>query len=199
MSFGENLCYSSRMRRSSILPVGAAVAAVALGASPGLAAAAPLSDKRNENGAALSSLLALRANDNSSLPDSHYSHSSHVSHSSHYSGSHNSHASHSSHSSHFSSVSPPPAPPPAPTPSPSPTASTPQPVQSPTAVRPQPLPPATPSPTGTVVSPTPTISPRPASYGSSARDVGEAGLGVAAVVVIGGVTYYVYERKRRSR
>src|ERR1700729_597436 len=99
------------MKRSPILPVGAAVAAVALGASPGLVAARPV-DKRDQNGVISFPLLALRVADHAEKPSGHFSHSSHVSHSSHYSSSHNSHASHAS---HFSSV--PPSPSPSPTPS----------------------------------------------------------------------------------
>ena len=78
------------MKRSPILPVGAAVAAVALSASPGLAVAKPV-DKRDQNGAVSFPLLALSTGDHSAKPTGHVSHSSHVSH---YSSSHNSHASH---------------------------------------------------------------------------------------------------------
>src|SRR5579862_7412271 len=103
------------MGRLSILPMSAAVAAVALAATPGLAAARP--PERRDHGAAVSfPLLALPAKDGGASPAAHYSHSSHESHashsshSSHISGAHNSHASHSSHTSHFSSSPASPAP-----------------------------------------------------------------------------------------
>lgn len=176
------------------------MAAVALSASPGLAAVNP-TEKRNANGPVAFPLLALQAGGNTASPNGHYSHSSHVSHSSHYSGSHNSHASHYSHSSHFSSS-------PSSSPSPTPTAVAPRPVPThrKTAVKishkrgtvkvVSPSTSATPSPTRSTASPSASFSPSPASYHGSSGDW--AGEVVIAVVVIGGVTLYIYRRKRRS-
>lgn len=194
------------MKRSPILPVGAAVAAVALGASPGLVAARPV-DKRDQNGAISFPLLALRVADHAEKPSGHISHSSHVSHSSHYSGSHNSHASHASHASHFSSVPPPP-------PSPSPTPSvilTPTPTPTPathhhhhrTATGKRHHHPAvpksktpSPSPSDITASPASTINPQPASHSSGTNAAGD----VVIVLVIGGVTLaIIYGRKKRQR
>jgi hypothetical protein len=184
------------MGRSPILPVGAALAAVTLSASPALAAANP-AEKRN-NGVVAFPLMALRASDSTPLPSSHYSHSSH---SSHYSGSHSSHASHYS----SSPYSPPP--------SPAPTVTTVTPTPTPTA-SPTPTPTrttaktsgktkkrrhsssASPSPTGTSTSPPARINPKPVSNDSSDDSIGEV---VIAVVVISGVTLFIYQRKRRSR
>jgi hypothetical protein len=102
------------MPKSPILPLAAAVTAVALGASPALAA--PLSPgKRDEVKIVALPLLAVKGLAPMNI-------GSHVSHSSHVSGSGSGHVSHTSHISHVSSV---PAPaPPSPTatmPSPSPT------------------------------------------------------------------------------
>jgi hypothetical protein len=187
------------MGRSPILPVGAALAAVTLSASPALAAANP-AEKRN-NGVVAFPLMALRASDSTPLPSSHYSHSSHSSHYSHYSGSHSSHASHYS----SSPYSPPP--------SPAPTVTTVTPTPTPTA-SPTPTPTrttaktsgktkkrrhsssASPSPTGTSTSPPARINPKPVSNDSSDDSIGEV---VIAVVVISGVTLFIYQRKRRSR
>jgi hypothetical protein len=98
--------YRPAMPRSSILPLAAAVAAVALGASPALAAPLP----RERDGAKIVAfpLLAVQGKAPASV-------GSHVSHSSHVSGSGGGHVSHAS---HVSSIPAPPpitvAPPPAP-------------------------------------------------------------------------------------
>lgn len=129
--------YCPAVPKSPILPLAAAVTAVALGASPALAA--PVSPgERNASRAVAFPLLAVKGQVPASV-GYHVSHSSHVSssggghvsHSSHVSGaggghvSHSSHVSSVSHSSHVS-ASPAPAPPVAtasPTPSPSPSPS----------------------------------------------------------------------------
>ena len=135
----DHRCYRPSVAKSRVVPLAAAVTAVtavALGASPALAA--PLSPgKRDEVKAVAFPLLAVKGQ---ALADV----GSHVSHSSHVSGSGDGHVSHVSHSSHVSSVTvpvpttaapvaPPPPPPAAtippqspsqsPTPTPSPTAS----------------------------------------------------------------------------
>jgi hypothetical protein len=87
--------------RSPILPLAAAVTAVALGASP--AAAAPLSPGKRETANVVAfPLLAVKVQNSTGL-GYHVSHSSHDSHVSG-GGYHNSHYSHSSHDSHSSSV-----------------------------------------------------------------------------------------------
>lgn len=94
------------MAKSPILPLAAAVTAVALGASPALAA--PLSPgKRDEVKVVAFPLLAVKGQSPAGLGYhvSHYSHESHVSGG----GYHSSHYSHDSHYSHTSSV-PAPAP-----------------------------------------------------------------------------------------
>jgi hypothetical protein len=200
------------MKRPPILPLGAAVAAVALTASPGIAAASP-PDKRGDNGLVAFPLLALRSGGGHAVVNSHYSHYSHSSHSSHsshyshYSGSHNSHASHYSHSSHFSSS------PGSPTPTPTPSAT------SSTAAPPPPAHPhhrhhvrkrhhhhahgvASASASATASSsPAPTTSSAITRINThtAANDSGVAeGLG-ALVLVIGGVTYILVRRRRRQR
>ena len=78
------------------------MAAVALSASPALAAVTPT--ERHKGDAAVSyPLLALRAASSTVRPSGHYSHVSHVSHSSHVSHYSSSHSSHGSHYSHYSS------------------------------------------------------------------------------------------------
>lgn len=200
------------MKRPPILPLSAAVAAVALTASPGIAAASP-PEKRGDSGLVSFPLLALRSGGGHAVVNSHYSHYSHSSHSSHsshyshYSGSHNSHASHSS---HFSSSPGSPSP----SPTPSTTSST----------------PAPPAPVhrhhphhphhrhkrhhhqarrGTSASPSATASSSPAPTTSSAitrinthtaasdSEVAE-GFG-ALVLVIGGITYILIRRRRRPQ
>jgi hypothetical protein len=125
---GDHRCYRPYVAKSSILPLATAVTAVALGASPALAA--PLSPgKRDEVKAVSFPLLAVKGQALAGV-------GSHVSHSSHVSGSGDGHVSHVSHSSHISSVpvpttavpvAPPPAattpPTPSQTPTPTPTAS----------------------------------------------------------------------------
>src|SRR5580692_6181778 len=112
------------MRKSRILSMSAAVAAMTLSLTPGVAVARP-ADKRGSTSIVSFPLLALQASEQAMSPSGHFSHSSHVSHSSHYSSSHNSHASHAS---HFSSVPPSPSPSPTPsvtsTPTPTPTPAT---------------------------------------------------------------------------
>jgi hypothetical protein len=128
----DHRCYRLSVAKSPILPLAAAVTAVALGASPALAA--PLSPgKQDQVKAVAFPLLAVKGQAPASV-------GSHVSHSSHVSGSGGGHVSHVSHSSHVSSVPvpvpttaapvapPPPAPaaattPPSPSQSPTPTAS----------------------------------------------------------------------------
>jgi hypothetical protein len=188
------------MKRSPILPVGAAVAAVALSASPGLAAAKPV-DKRDQNGAVSFPLLALSTGDHAAKPSGHVSHSSPASHSSHYSSSHNSHASHAS---HFSSVpsSPPPSPTPTATATPTPTPTRHHHRRTAKAGRRHHHPAApkskspSPSPSDITASPTTTINPRTVSHSSGTNAAGD----VVIVLVIGGVTLAViYGRKKRPR
>jgi len=84
--------------RSRILPLAAAVTAVALGASP--AVAAPVSPGKHDDARVVAfPLLAVKG----LAPASDGSHVSHVSHSSHVSGT-GGHVSHASHASHVSSV-----------------------------------------------------------------------------------------------
>lgn len=90
--------YRRAVQKSPILPLAAAVAAVALGASPALAA--PTSPgKHGEAQAVVFPLLAVKGY----APAGVNAHVSHVSHSSHVSGS-GGHVSHASHTSHVSSV-----------------------------------------------------------------------------------------------
>jgi len=194
-----------RMGRSPILPVGAAVAAVALGASPGLVVANP-AGRHKENAAISFPLLALASSNSVARPSGHVSHSSHSSHSSHVSSSHSSHGSHHSHHSHYSSS--PTLPPPPSVPPPSPTATQSSPAQSLTH-RPHrkrkhhaghpgssATQSATPSPSPTRSSPSavPSVSPRPVS------DNGETTAGVVVVLLlIGTATVYLIRRKSRSR
>jgi hypothetical protein len=126
----DHRCYRLSVAKSPILPLAAAVTAVALSASPALAA--PLSPgKQDQVKAVAFPLLAVKGQAPASV-------GSHVSHSSHVSGSGGGHVSHVSHSSHVSSV---PVPVPVPTtaapvapPPPAPAAATtpPSPSQSPT-------------------------------------------------------------------
>ncbi len=185
------------MVRLPILPISAAVASVALAATPGLAAAKPLEGR--DHGVAVSfPLLALPAKGGGPAPAAHYSHSSHESHSSHYSGSHNSHASHSSHTSHFSSSPVSPSPTPAPTqitasPQPSsPTATTSAPVRA--SSKPGLRSHKSASPSGVPRSPIATFSPRPAGNDNGDGPGGDVAIGV---VVIAGVTVYIIHRRRR--
>lgn len=198
------------MRRPPILPLGAAVAAVALTASPGIAAASP-AEKRDDSALVSFPLLALHAGGGHSAVNSHYSHVSHSSHSSHsshishYSGSHNSHASHLSHSSHFSSSPTSPAP----SPTPTVTSSSPAPpiahrhhrhhhkrhhhhahrVASASASAT-----ASSSPTPTTSSPITSINTHTAANDGALAD----GLG-ALVIVVGGITYILIRRRRRPQ
>jgi hypothetical protein len=90
-----------QVAKSPILPLAAAVTAVAIGASPALAA--PLSaGKQDEVKVVALPLYAAKGQHLTGL-GYHVSHSSHESHSSGI-GAHNSHYSHSSHDSHSSSV-----------------------------------------------------------------------------------------------
>jgi hypothetical protein len=96
--------YCPAVAKSSILPLAAAVTAVALGVTP--AAAAPLSPgKRDEAKVVAFPLLAAKAQSPAAFGHS-ANHVSHQSHESHVSGGgyHSSHYSHSSHDSHSSSV-----------------------------------------------------------------------------------------------
>jgi hypothetical protein len=191
------------VRQSRILSLSAAVAAVALSASPGMAAVRP-AGKRSDSAIVALPLLALHKSDIAVSP---YSHSSHVSHSSHFSSSHSSHASHSSHSSHSSHYSSAPySPPPSPVPSPVTTQSQsapshhagapklpkiPRPSISSTSASPSPSQSTSPSPSAT------TISPRPTANDSSPGDVAvDVIVGLAA---LGGVTFYIYRKNYRSR
>jgi hypothetical protein len=88
-----------QVAKSPILPLAAAVAAVAIGASPALAA--PLSaGKRDGTTAVAFPLYAAKGQNPAGFGD-HVSHSSHESHDSHVSGG-GGHSSHSSHDSHVS-------------------------------------------------------------------------------------------------
>jgi len=119
--------YLPDVSKSPILPLAAAVTALALSASP--AQAASLSaGKRDEAKVVAFPLLAVRGQAPASV-GYHVSHSSHVSGT----GGHNSHVSHAS---HVSSVPAPPAPPPTTAaPAPATTYQPPPPVPSPTAVK----------------------------------------------------------------
>lgn len=192
------------MGRPPILPVSAAVAAVALGASPGLVAVNP-AGKHKENEAITFPLLALASSNSTARPSGHVSHSSHSSHVSHYSSSHSSHGSHYSHHSHYSSSPslPPPSPTPAVTQSSPTQAQSPRPpgkkkhhARNPGSTR-TPSHSPTPSPSQSSPSAVPSISPSPVSSDSSAG--GAIADVVVALLVIGGVTVYVVRRKNRSR
>lgn len=206
-----------RMGRLPILPVSAAVAAVALASTPGLAAA-KLSERRDHGAAVSFPLLALPAKSSAATPAAHYSHSSHESHSSHYShysGTHNSHASHSSHSSHTSHFSG----------SPVSTAPTPTPTPSQTTATPQPSSPAassrghghghghrhghgplkaslrhhrSASPSSVPTSPVGTISPRLTGNHQNNTDSGGADTAVGVVVLAAGITVYIIYRRRKQ-
>ena len=183
------------------------MAAVALSASPGLAAAATTKE-HDQNDALGLSLLALPSGNHAVKPAGHSSHSSHASHSSHVSGAHSSHSSHLSHISHHSHFSSSPV---SPSPSPTPTATpTPSPAHhrahhrrhrhrlhhrkpGGSAVR------SSPSPSDISSTPIPTVSQAAVSNNSSESDGGSTALGILGVIVIGGVTVYVTRRKKRTR
>jgi hypothetical protein len=193
--------------KSRVLSMSAAVAAVALSVTPGVAVANP-AGKRSSHSVVSYPLLALQMSEQAISPFSHYSHSSHVSHSSHYSGSHNSHSSHSSHTSHYSSspTTPPPPPPTSAAPTQNPA---PSPTQSQTSGQGgnggAGISSGSPSPSGsqsTSQSPTPTatnstITPQPASDGSSDDDA-VAGV-IIGLAVLGGATFFIYRRNSRTR
>lgn len=201
------------MKRPSILPVSAAVAAVALSASPAVVAASP-AGRRDLNGPVAFPLLALRADTSPAAQGGHVSHSSH---SSHISGG-GSHSSHISHASHFSSTAPPPpapSPSPSPTPTPTPVTDSPQPVTTNQAARKRkkrhhrrhhhatvaapPSAPASPTAASSATGPSAAFTSRPASSTSPADSGGQVATDVSlAVVVAGGVTFWIYRRKKRS-
>jgi hypothetical protein len=181
--------YVARMRLSPILPVGLAVAAVALSASLGNTVAEP--DKRGNHEVVAFPLFALKSSDRILSSNNHYSHESHSSHESHF-----------SHDSHFSSVSSSPAPAPV-TAAPAPVAGSPTATPSPSGSGS-----AVPAPAGSG-SGLPGSGPVPSgSFGSlgpqqqTGDDSGSGGA-VAGVIVLvvaaGGVTYVVYRRNRRPR
>lgn len=191
------------MRLSPILPVSLAVAAVAVSASLGNAAAEP--DKRSSHGVVAFPLFALKASDRLVASNDHYSHESHSSHSSHISGG-GGHSSHVSHSSHFSSS------PSSPTPEPVPSTTTPVQVGGSSAPSPSggsPAAPAVsatavpapsgsgPAPSGIAPSPVGSFSSEPTGDDSGGSDPAVGVLGVFAVT-IGGVSYFVYRRNRRQ-
>jgi hypothetical protein len=197
------------------------VAAVALTATPGIAAASPV-DRHRDSGLVSFPLLAVRAGGGHAVLNghySHYSHSSHSSHVSHYSGSHNSHASHYSHASHSSHFSASPSSPPPATPTPVVSSTTPatvppagqahhahrhrkhhhhHPAAAPSASSTS----ASPSPTPTKSSPITSISPHTAANGSSTGGGNDgliAGEFVVLAVVVAGITYLVRRRRPGSR
>jgi hypothetical protein len=199
------------------------VAAVALTATPGIAAASPV-DRHRDSGLVSFPLLAVRAGGGHAVLNghySHYSHSSHSSHVSHYSGSHNSHASHYSHASHSSHFSASPSSPPPVTPTP--VASSTTPVAVPTTVppagqshhahrhrkhhhhRPAAAPSASstsasPSPTPTTSSPITSIRAHNAANDSGTDGaIGAGALAGLVIIVIGGVTYVIRRRRPASR
>lgn len=179
----DHCCYRPGVPKSAILPLAAAVTAVAVGASPALAA--PLSaGRRDEVKAVAFPLLAVKGQAPANV-------GSHVSHSSHVSGS-GGHVSHVSHSSHVSSVSVPgpatavsvpttAAPPPAPAVTTSPSLS-----QSPTAT---PTPPPTPTASMTTGG-SPVVAPAQSSQQGTTSVVGStspaasSGHGCAFVLVV---------------
>jgi hypothetical protein len=191
------------MRLSPILPVGLAVAAVAMSASQGNTLAEP--DKRSNHAVVAFPLFALKASDRLVASNNHYSHESHSSHSSHISGG-GGHSNHVSHSSHFSSSPSSPAPQPIP--------STTTPVQisgssAPSRSGGSPAAPAgsataVPAPSGSALlssggapSPVGSFSSEPTGDTSGGGDAAAGVLGVL-VVTVGGVSYYVYRRNRRQ-
>jgi hypothetical protein len=128
------LLASIAVRKSPILPVAAAVTAIALGSTPSMAAAMP-AGKRDDHKVVSFPLLAVKGKSPAGV-------SSHVSHSSHVSGT-GGHNSHASHVSHVSSVPAPPAPPPqssAPPVAPAPTTAAPPPAVPATTTGPSPSP-----------------------------------------------------------
>jgi hypothetical protein len=185
------------MRLSPILPVGLAVAAVALSASQGNTVAEP--SKRSNHEVVAFPLFALKASDRILSSNNHYSHESHESHFS----------SHFSHDSHFSSVSSSSAPAPAPattapapvvgSPTITPSSSTPSSSGSGSAA---PVPVGSGSgPPGSGAVPSGSdysSSPQPTGNTSDGSEPAAATLGVL-VVTVGGLSYIVYRRKRRPR
>lgn len=193
------------MRKSRALSMSAAVAAMSLSLTPGVAVAKP-ADKRGSSSVVAFPLLALHMDEHATSPFSHYSHSSHVSHSSHYSGSHNSHSSHYSHSSHSSHYSssptvPPPPPPTSTQPAPSPSSARPKSAGHSShhhVSAPSPSPSASQS-SSQSPSPTPsdsTISPQPASHDSASDDAGVWVI-VGLTALGAGGTYFIYRRNTR--
>lgn len=193
-------------RRSPVMSLGAAVAAVTLAGAPNPAIAAPAPGKQSYDSHIAVPMFALATSGESLLPSTHYSHSSHSSHISHYSGLHNSHASHLSHTSHFSGshsshfssspsgsgqggsggASAPPATPRQSHPHPSPTATT--------------LPSESTVPTVTTsvpVTPVPVISQTPTS--SSSSDDGNPVIGGIVLIALIGGGYALVRRWRAHR
>ena len=174
------------MRLSPILPVGLAVAAVALSASQGNTVAEP--DKRGNHEVVAFPLFALKSSDRILSSNNHYSHESHESH--------------YSHESHFSSVFS--------SPSPAPITTAPAPVVGSPAAGPSPSGSgsAVPVPAGSGSGPPGSgavpsgsfysLGPQPTGDTSGGGAAEAAGLGVL-VVAVGGVTYVVYRRNRRPR
>jgi outer membrane biosynthesis protein TonB len=173
----DHRCYRPSVSRSPILPLAAAVTAVALGASPALAA--PLSPgKRDEVKVVAFPLFAAKGQAPASL-------GSHVSHSSHVSGS-GGHVSHVSHLSHVSSV-PAPVPTTAPVAPPPTTAAPPPP---PATTTPPPSPSQSPIPTASlitsvppVIAPTQDNQPSSPAVVTSASPTTSSGHGCAFVLV----------------
>lgn len=121
-------CYRLSVPKSPILPLAAAVTAVALGASPALATSTS-PGKRDEAKVVAFPLLAMKGYASANF-ESHVSHSSHVSGS----GGHVSHVSHSSHVSSINAPAPPVTSAPPPAPPPAPVTTPPNPVYSSSAI-----------------------------------------------------------------
>jgi hypothetical protein len=175
--------YVARMRLSPILPVGLAVAAVALSASAGNIVAEP--DKRGNHEVVAFPLFALKSGDRLLSSNNHYSHESHESH--------------YSHDSHFSSVFSSSAPAPVTT-APAPVVGSPSSPSGSGSAAPVPagsgsgLPGSGAVPSGSSDS----FGPQQPT-GDDSGDGGAVAGVIVLVVAVGGVTYVVYRRNRRPR
>lgn len=162
------------VRKSPILPVAAAVTAIALGSTPSMAAAMP-AGKRDDHKVVSFPLLAVKGNSPASV-------SSHVSHSSHVSGT-SGHNSHASHVSHVSSVPAPPAPPPQSSAPPvAPTTAAPPPVVSANTTAPSPSQSSAPASASTTTSQAPASVTTPATSPTSSSPAASGSQGCLLVI-----------------
>jgi hypothetical protein len=170
------LLASLAVRKSPILPVAAAITAVALSSTPSMAAALP-AGKRDDHKVVSFPLLAVKGKSPAGV-------GSHVSHSSHVSGT-GGHTSHVSHISHVSSVPAPPPPSSAPPVAPQPTTAAPPPaVPATTSQSPSPSQSSAPAPVASITtSQAPASATTPASSPTTSSPTTSGGHGCMLVIV----------------